>query len=612
MRGLRSAIGTAPYGDKRPMLDSRVYRAAFVPVVFAIVIAAFALAERPRPIGTTLAPDAFDGRRAFATLNELARTYPRTRPGSPGDQALATRVENELRSAIEPEDERSGEVRVERVTGETIDGERTLTTVIGERPGRSSRRIVVVAHRDRAVEDDAGRLSGTAALVELARLYRGRPTRRTLSFVSLSGGTGGLAALRRLPEQLGGPVDAVLVLGDVATRREERPFVIPWSEQGGFAPMRLRRTVERALQLETDLDPGSPRALVQWARLAVPLTLTPQGALGEAGLSAVTIQASGERGVPADADVSRAQLQAFGRGTLRSISALDNGPDVPSGPREYIVFRGRILPRWTVSLIGALLIFPALVASVDGLARVRRRRQQVAVWLRWLVAAAAPFALAALVARLLGLAGMVPSLPGPVDPTAVPPETASTVLVALVVVLGLLMRAPLARALGARSLPRPDEVPGASAALGLAVTLLAILVWAFNPYTALLLVPAVHLWLLAAVPEVRLPRGVLVLMVLAGLLPFVLVGSYYAGQFDLSLGELAWQGVVLLAGGTVGPLGALVWSAILGCGVGALLIALRKRRVAAADGGDGSVSIRGPISYAGPGSLGGTESALRR
>ena len=594
------------------MLDSRVYRAAFVPVVLAIVVGAFALSERPRPIGTTLAPDAFDGRRAFATLSALSRRYPRTRPGSAGDQALATRVEQELRAALEAEGERSGSVRVERTTGETIDGEQPLTSVIAERPGLNTRRIVVVAHRDRAAEDDRGRLAGTAALVELARLYRGRATRRTLVFVSTSGATGGLAGLRDLASELGGPVDAVLVLGDVATRREERPLVIPWSEHGGFAPMRLRRTVERALQLETDLDPGSPRALAQWARLAVPLTVTPQGALGGEGLSAVTIQASGERGADPGAAVSRAQLQAFGRGTLRSISALDNGPDVPSGPREYVIFRGRILPRWTVSVIAALLILPALVASVDGLARVRRRRQEVAVWLRWLAANAAPFALTALVARLLGLTGLVPSLTGPADPRALPPETASLLVVVLVLVLGLLVRAPVARALGARAMPKAAEVPGASAALGVTITALAVVVWASNPYTALLLVPAVHLWLLAAVPEVRLPRGVLALMVLAGLAPFALVALYYAGQFELGFSELLWQSVVLLAGGTVGPLGALAWSAVLGCGVGALLIASRKRRVHDDVPPSGPLSTRGPLSYAGPGSLGGTESALRR
>jgi hypothetical protein len=114
------------------------------------------------------------------------------------------------------------------------------------------------------------------------------------------------------------------------------------------------------------------------------------------------------------------------------------------------------------------------------------------------------------------------------------------------------------------------------------------------------------------VPEVRLPRPVLVLMVLAGLLPFAVVGLYYAAALDLGPSELAWQVVVLLAGGTIGPLGVLAWSGILGCAVGALLIALRKRRERHEGPVDGSVSIRGPLSYAGPGSLGGTESALRR
>jgi hypothetical protein len=107
---------------------------------------------------------------------------------------------------------------------------------------------------------------------------------------------------------------------------------------------------------------------------------------------------------------------------------------------------------------------------------------------------------------------------------------------------------------------------------------------------------------------------VLVLAVPAGLVPFLLVLRHFAGTLDWSLGETLWQGAVLMAGGTVGPLGAIVWSAILGCGVGAVLVALCKRRPAAAgEDGRGPVStIRGPLSYAGPGSLGGTDSAIRR
>jgi hypothetical protein len=595
------------------MLDTRVYRAAFVPVVLAIVVAAFALGERARPIGTTFAPDAFDGRRAFTTLNSLNREYPRTRPGSAGDEALATRVENELKAALVPQNEvTGGSVRKRSVTAETIDGEQALTTVIGERPGLDSRRIVLVAHRDRATEDDAGRMSGTAALLELARLYQGRPARRTLTFVSTSGGTGGFAGLRDVVDHLGGPVDAVIVLGDMATRHEAYPFVIPWSEHGGLAPLRLRRTVEQALRNETDLDPGTPRALNQLWRLAMPLTLTGQGALGGAGLPAVTVQSSGETGAPPDADVSRMQLQAFGRGVLRAISALDNGPDIPAGPRQYLLWSGRVIPTWTISLIAALALLPALVGGIDGLARVRRRRQPVLVWLKWLLACATPFLLAGLVARFLGLVGVIPALEGAVAPLDLPPETAPVLIVAFTLLLGLAGAVPLARWLGARAMPRTDEVPGAAAAVTLTITLLVFAVWLFNPFTALLLVPAVHLWLLAVVPEWRLPRPVLLFQILLGLVPLVLAVLYYASAFDLSAGELAWQGVLLLGGGTVGPLGLVAFSGILGTGLGAILVAVRKRRERPDDPADGSPSIRGPLSYAGPGSLGGTSSALRR
>jgi hypothetical protein len=44
------------------MLDPRIYRAALIPIVFALIVGAFSLSDRPRPIGTTLEP----GRGLFA------------------------------------------------------------------------------------------------------------------------------------------------------------------------------------------------------------------------------------------------------------------------------------------------------------------------------------------------------------------------------------------------------------------------------------------------------------------------------------------------------------------------------------------------------------------
>ena len=66
--------------------------------------------------------------------------------------------------------------------------------MVGERPGLSSRRIVVLAHRD--APRACAELSGTAALLELARLLQARDLRKTLVLVSTSGGSGGFAGAR--------------------------------------------------------------------------------------------------------------------------------------------------------------------------------------------------------------------------------------------------------------------------------------------------------------------------------------------------------------------------------------------------------------------------------
>ena len=110
------------------MLDLRVYRAAFVPALLAFVITAFSLGSPPRAATTTLAPDAFQGSRAFGSLGRLADAYPARRPGGPGDEALARSVAAQMRAT-------GLQVTSDRFSGRTIDGDRTLTNVVGVRPG---------------------------------------------------------------------------------------------------------------------------------------------------------------------------------------------------------------------------------------------------------------------------------------------------------------------------------------------------------------------------------------------------------------------------------------------------------------------------------------------
>jgi hypothetical protein len=579
------------------MLDPRVYRAAFVPALLAMVLVAFSLVDRPRGIQTTLAPDAFDGDRAFARLEQLVSAFPDRRPGSAGDQRLAGVMANDMRRAGFSVTTRTAEAR-------TIDGKQTLTTVTGTRTGVPGPGIVVVAHRDAAGHGAEAELSGTAALDELVQVYAGRSTRRTLTLVSTSGGSGGAASAADLAGRLR-PADTVLVLGDLASKRLRKPWVLPWSEGSRLAPVRLRRTLESAVRAETGQDPGAPRATTQLARLAFPFALGEEGRFNERGIPAVALQASGERGPAAGAPVSAARLRVFGRAALRTIAALDKGPPLRAAPSAEVVTMRKLLPEWSVRLLVGALLLPAALAALDGLARVRRRREPVAVWGRWLAALAAPFAIAALVTRLLGAAGIVDAPGAPVPAGDIPLQSGALIAIGLVFVLAWVCVRPLERAMGVRGAP---EGSGPAAALAVATVAIAALVWLRNPYAAGVLVLPVHAWLLG--PELRASRTAALALVLVALIPAGLVLGVYASALGLAAGDLPWSLLLLVAGGHVGVLSLIVLCALCGCGVAAARLALRRARdeMPAVPVGH---SVRGPMGYAGPGSLGGTESGLR-
>jgi hypothetical protein len=230
------------------------------------------------------------------------------------------------------------------------------------------------------------------------------------------------------------------------------------------------------------------------------------------------------------------------------------------------------------------------------------------MWLGWVAVSAVPFGLAALFAMALGWTGAL-SVPG----TGVPAGAVGVSGVALVAVLVVLalgwiaVRPPLLRALGVRG--RVDG-GGAATAIVLALCAAAVLVWSANPYACLLLVPALHLWLLAMAPELPMRRPTALALFALGLLAPLLVAYAAARQLGLDPLELAWTGLLLLAGGGVSLGAALVWSVVLGCTAATLAVLLRAS--AQEPPAASSITVRGPATYAGPGSLGGTESALRR
>ena len=187
----------------------------------------------------------------------------------------------------------------------------------------------------------------------------------------------------------------MIVLGDIAGRETRKPWIVPWSNGEEAAPMasggrsRARCGARSACRRAARARSASGRG----ARC--PLTVSEQGEAARAGLPAVLLQSSGERGPKASAEVSENRIDAFGRAALRAVTALDgpvsrageDGPfaDEPSG----IVTVKRLLPDWAIRLLVGTLLLPPLLTAFDAFFGARRRRLPVARWLGW-VGAAAP------------------------------------------------------------------------------------------------------------------------------------------------------------------------------------------------------------------------------
>jgi hypothetical protein len=597
------------------MLNGRLYRAALLPVGLALAIAAFSLGSRPRPLTSTLAPDAFEGARAFADLQALAAQFPHRRPGSPGDEALAAHVAHAIK-ALGGAAGGGFSVRLHRFEGDTAGGERTLTTVVAQRPGATNLApIAVLAHRDASGAGARAELSGTAALLELARVFAARETQRTIVLVSSSGGSAGGAGAIDFAAHADGAFDAAIVLGDVASARQRQPVVVPYSDGLGSAPLQLQRTVAGAIRRETGSEPAEPSVLGELAHLAFPLAVGEQGPLDQRGVPAVLIQASGERGPSGGQAVSAERLQSLGRAALSSIDAIDRTTDISTARNTSVLVQRKTFPGWALRLLVVALLLPALIVIVDGLARQRRRRLPVARWLRWTLACALPFLAVALFLRLLGAAGVIAAPGAPVAPEGLGIGGAALRALAaagLALALAWLVWPALMRSLRLPARPDPDVAGPAILLVLVAVCLVAAVT---NPFAALLALPAAHVWLALASPQLRPRRvaGALSLFAI-GLAPVVLLAAFYAHELGLGPGRFAWMGVLLVSGGHVGLFELLLWSLAAGCAVGAGLLAA-SRPLPPAPGrpqGPERITIRGPLSYAGPGSLGGTESALRR
>jgi MFS family permease len=589
------------------VIEPRVYRAAFVPALLVLVLAAFSLESRPAPLPQGLPADVlFDGNLAAQAATEIAANRPNRKAGSPGDLGMANDVAAQL-------GRRGFSVERQRFSR----GDKKLVNVIGRRAGSSQRQIVIVAARDApGVPDATGSAADTAALLEFARVFEGRATRKTLVLASVDGSTLGDAGAEKLLDALGGPgqIDAVLVMSNLASPRDHGPLVVPWSSDTRRTGIGLQRTAGDSIHQELSRRVGTTGLLGQLARLSFPIGIGAQGVLLDHGYEAVRISGSGELPPegPSDAGrIDRDKLGGLGRGALRTVTALDQGRPPDRGPGSYLLAVSQVLPGWVIALLALALQVPAIVAVVDAFARARRRKQPVARWFRWLGVHAGALLAGLALAALLALVGATPEPPpAPAVPDYYPLDgPAVAVLVGIAALVAVLTFGGRFLLLRSRPGLADRTAPGAAVAASLTACGAVLVLWLVNPYASLMLVPAEHLWMLATLSDPAPPRRLRLALVGLGLVPPLLVALYWLIALSLDPISGAWYLVLLLLAGVVGLTTAIVASALIATLVVVVSIA-RSRRVEPEVRRESRPRVYGPGTYAGPGSLGGTESAL--
>ena len=591
------------------MIEPRIYRAAFLPAVLAVLLVAFSFETRPPALKQGLPGDVlFDDEAAGEQARELATATPDRRAGTEGDRVVADQARRALLS-------RRFATSVDRWQEDGTE----MLNVTGRRAGSSRRQIVVIAARDAdSVPDLGGSAADTAALLELARVLGGRAPRKTVILASVDGSSRGDAGVRRLMTKFEdrGLIDAVIVIDQLGARRSKGPLAVTWTNDHKRGSLGLERTAQTSLRAELGSAPGTASFLTQVPRLALPIGVGAQSALAEDGIDTVRVSGSGELDPPPVRELDPDRFGPLGRSVLRLFSSLDAGGRPEHGPSSYLTASTKLMPGWAITLLVAALLLPPLVASVDAFARARRQGEPVARWFGWIGAGVAAAVLAYLVAVLYVAAGAVPDPPPvPLQPGSVHVGGAEAGGIALTLLVGA-----LAWFFGQRLVAHRLELmerPGAGAgvAIALSLTLVGVAVWALNPFAGLVLLPALHAWTLAALA--RVGRGWALGLIAAGLVPLALLVLFYMLRFDLGPLDAAWYWFLLVTGNQTGIGATLIGCVLVGLFLALVALAIARRHVppsreAARRDSRPRQAVFGPGGYAGPGALGGTQSGTRR
>ena len=564
-------------------ISGRLYRIAWIVVVLPIVILALSVTE-PTPLPESSLPASFDGPSAAAVAETFSSLFPHRVPGTASAEQATVWVAEQMSAAGLTVERRSFRARIPNESDQ--EQVNVIGTVQPRERGRSSKTIVVVAHRDNdglspGTNDNA---TGTAVLLQIARQVGTTALDHTLVFASLDGGATGNAGALELArdgtrnDSLFSPARALAVVNLDSLGTRGSPRLLFGGDGGAFASPVLVATADARVVDATGSRARTPSPFTQLAQLAAPITLTDEAPLVESGVSALTITTAPDRPIaptangPGQLDVD--SLTAAGSAAQQLVSTLDGTADVASGTDAYVYLGGRALRGWAIALTLLAALLPVLTSTVDLLAGCRRRRLRVAPGLRSIRTRSVFVLWLAGAVYVLGAVGAIPegvsNRPLPPDiPAATSWNTGALIAIAL---LG-----PIGYAFAWRRLRRVGDVDAGAALAGhaaamIVLCLVALAVAIVNPFALLFVLPSLHAWLW--LPHLRDRAAAVQLLTFAvGFAGPVLFVASLALRFGLGL-DAPWYALVLVADGAISVPLVLLGAVWTGCAlqVGAILL----------------------------------------
>jgi hypothetical protein len=504
------------------------------------------------PAGIDLAPDApptFNADRALTLAQSIADVPDRTAGSETADLAARVVAQAFIDVGATP--------AVDTFRATARNGEQaTMRNIVTILRGESNEAIIVFAHRDNVPPgaDAANSALGSAVVVELAAAFADQRNARTLVLVSVDGGAAGDAGARRLVERLPrtlNPVAAIAVQGIAP------PGAIPVADRGDGrdrAPAGFAEGVDQVLAAAGGGTITRPRFPSELADLIAP-PRAPGGQAAFIGRKIPSITIGEDPRASSDSSPDADRFTRTSQAVNDLVLALDAGA-APAGPSGSYVRAGtRVLSGWVIALLAVALLVPPGLVAIDLTGRAMRERLPLRDELFRVARLALPLAGAALGALLAGITGAAPSSPYSYP---FPGEGSGVGFAAYALVL-----AGAAAGLGAgRLVPAPPRVPAGDPAVRAIVAVTAALVCgcagaalaiAALPAAGLLLVPALHAWVLLE----RVTRGGAVVRAIVILAPLVVP----AILITLGAGLDAGEALRMISDGRM-PIGAPIGAAV--------------------------------------------------